>query len=94
MDSQALALQVGRQRWLLLPDRQALGSLELLAADGADSGRPAIWLGFVPRPSERRQLLSQRVGPVWLSGSPPGRPPLPPGWHATGASGFLARAGG
>ena len=94
MDSQALALQVGRQRWLLLPDRQALGSLELLAADGAWSGRPAIWLGFVPRPSERRQLLNQRVGPVWLSGSPPGKPPLPPGWHATGASGSLARAGG
>jgi len=121
MDSQALALVVGRQRWLLLPDRQALRSLESLAGEGSTPGssrgigardlhpdplsRPGheggwvqgsgVWLGFVPRPSDRRLLQSQGIGSLWISGeAAPAAPPLPAGWRATGASGSLARAGG
>jgi len=108
MDSQALALVVGRQRWLLLPDRQALRSLELQAVEGSASGfsqpagpeggwaqRSGVWLGFVPRPSEQRLLQSQGIESLWISGaSPASGPPLPAGWRATGASGSLARAGG
>ena len=121
MDSQALALVVGRQRWLLLPDRQALRSLELLAGDGSASGfsqgigrrnhQPApvsrsaapegswaqgsgVWLGFVPRPSERPLLQAHGIESLWISGEPPAAaPPLPAGWRATGANGSLARAG-
>jgi len=115
-------LQVGSQRWLLLPDRQALRSVELQAADGGDGGlsgraghlrrssaglsaqpitsganwNPAtgIWLGFEPRRSERSLLHSHAAGPVWISGDPPGGPPLAPGWNATGANGSLSWAGG
>ena len=122
MDSQALALVVGRQRWLLLPDRQALRSLESLAGEGSPpgsrqgigarhvdpdpAGRPAgaqaiwaqgsgVWLGFVPRHSERRLLRSDGIRSVWISGAPPASgSPLPASWRATGASGSLARAGG
>jgi competence protein ComEC len=122
MDSQALALVVGRQRWLLLPDRQALHSLERLTADGSARGlgpgserrhqQPApfrrsagsegieaqgarVWLGFVPRPSERHRLPSDRIQTVWISGAPPAAAPALPGrWRGTGASGFLAQAGG
>ena len=122
MDSRALALVVGRQRWLLLPDRQALRSLEALEGEGSTPAssqgiggrtvnphplsRPAgpeggwakgseVWLGFVPRPSERRLLQSQGIGSLWISGAPPAAaPPLPTGWRATGASGSLTRAGG
>ena len=122
MDSQSLALVVGRQRWLLLPDRQALRSLESLAGEGSPPGsrqgigarhvdpdpvgRPAgaqairaqgsgVWLGFVPRHSERRLLRSDGIRSVWISGAPPASgSPLPAGWRATGANGSLARAGG
>jgi competence protein ComEC len=122
MDSQALALVVGRQRWLLLPDRQALRSLESLAGEGSPPGprqgigarnvdpyplsrlagleggwahRSGVWLGFVPRHSERPLLRSDAISSVWISGMPPASgSPLPGGWRATGASGSLARAGG
>jgi competence protein ComEC len=122
MDSQALALVVGRQRWLLLPDRQALRSLESMAGEefppGSSRGigarnvhpdplsrptglegvwaqRSGVWLGFIPRASERHLLQSQGIASLWISGEPPAAaPPLPAGWRATGASGSLARAGG
>ena len=122
MDSRALALVVGRQRWLLLPDRQALRSLEAVEgeestpassqgiggrtvhphppsrssrAEGGWTQRTGVWLGFVPRPSERRLLQSKGIGSLWISGEAPAAThPLPTGWRATGASGSLARAGG
>jgi competence protein ComEC len=123
MDSQALLLRLGRQRWLLLPDRQAVRSLEplltglgpagwsepafrrqlppfpespaLRAAAGLGEKPFGIWLGFVPGRTERRILQVLRTGLVWVSG--PGlkaAAPLPTGWRATGASGYLAWAGG
>ncbi len=86
MDSHALRLQLGRQRWLLLPDRQSLASWR--------SGQPApaadaLWLGFRPRPADHRVLLARGPRQVWLSGPGPAGAPLPPGWRASGASGAL-----
>ncbi|MFZ9952690.1 MAG: ComEC/Rec2 family competence protein [Vulcanococcus sp.] len=54
-DSQALALQAGRERWTLLPDRQAWWSWRRSGGDrnAADRG---LWLGFAPTPREQRQL--------------------------------------
>jgi competence protein ComEC len=87
MDSHALVLSVGQRRWLLLPDRQALWSWRQLA----QAPPPAVWLGFAPRPGERQALRRGPSAPerVWLSGDPPARPPLPPGWRASGRSGSL-----
>jgi len=71
MDSQALALVVGRQRWLLLPDLQALRSLESLAGEGSPPGsREGIEAGHVhPDPFGRLARpeggWAQRPG-VWL----------------------------
>lgn len=58
MDSQAFRLQVGRQRWLLLPDRQALRAVFEAAAPppaglgaGLPAGRaagPPAWHGAAP----------------------------------------------
>lgn len=86
MDSHALRLQLGRQRWLLLPDRQSLASWR--------SGHPvaaaeAVWVGVRPRPAERRALLERGPPRVWISGSGPAGTPLPRGWRASGASGAL-----
>ena len=85
MDSHALRLQLGRHRWLLLPDRQAQTTWRL--------GRPAaaegVWLGVRPRPAERRALLEHGPPRVWLSGALPAGAPLPRGWRASGASGAL-----
>lgn len=92
LDSQALALRIGRQRWLLLPDRQALASLPAAAVRPQEHA--AVWLGFQPRAFERRRIEALRPATVWLSGPPPGRAPLPAGWHASGGSGSLARSGG
>ena len=63
MDSQALALVVGRQHWLLLPDRQALRSLEFLAVDGSAPGSSQGIGGRTVRPDP----LSRPPGPpgIW-----------------------------
>jgi competence protein ComEC len=84
--SQALELQIGRDRWLLLPNRQALWGWR----DGAPSGAERVWLGFVPSPSERRVLQAQGVQTVWISGAPPPRSSaLARSWKSTGLRGFL-----
>ena len=89
-DSNALQLQLGRQRWLLLPDRQALQAW-ITRAEKAPEG---VWLGFRPRPAERRLLERQSsVRRHWLSGAVPARS-LPPPWRASGDSGWLAAWGG
>jgi competence protein ComEC len=94
MDSHALRLQLGHQRWLLLPDRQSLASWrsgQPAPTAGAASGSAAesVWLGFRPRPADHRALLAQGPRQVWLSGPGPAGAPLPPGWRASGASGAL-----
>jgi competence protein ComEC len=96
-DSQSLGLAIGRWRWLLLPDRQALASLPPQAARPAPA---ALWLGFTPRQAERRRIQALQAPTVWQSGATPraleardgiaGAPALPRGWHATGGSGSLA----
>jgi competence protein ComEC len=111
MESQALALRLGGQRWLLLPDRQALQAVLEAGGPGATGagpgpGRPhpagrdpaaaaasGLWLGFTPRPSDRARLQALGGQSVWLSGPAPERWRLPPGWRASGASGFLAHSG-
>jgi len=72
-DSQALLLSAGRLRWGLLPDRQAWWSWRDLEA----SRRPplsGLWLGFSPKPSERRQLPPLKPDRLWwpVAGSPSG----------------------
>jgi competence protein ComEC len=85
--SQALDLQIGRARWLLLPNRQALWSWR----DGGGTGVERVWLGFVPGPAERRLLQAQGVRTVWISGAPSGRSPaLAKSWQTTGQRGFLS----
>jgi competence protein ComEC len=49
-DSQALLLQAGRQRWGLLPDRQALWSWRRLPLPPVDR----LWWGFKPSRAERQ----------------------------------------
>ncbi|MEB3324888.1 MAG: ComEC/Rec2 family competence protein [Cyanobacteriota bacterium] len=84
-ESQALELSIGRSRWLLLPNRQALWSWR----DGGRREAERLWLGFLPSPSDRRLLQERGAQTVWLSGSPARRPPLASGWQATGQRGFL-----
>jgi competence protein ComEC len=72
-DSQALLLSVGRLHWGLLPDRQAWWSWR----DLNPSHRPQVsglWLGFSPRPAERRQLPPLQPDRLWwpVAGSPSG----------------------
>jgi competence protein ComEC len=89
MDSHALALGVGRQRWVLLPDRQAFWAWSA----GESSGRSHLWLGFQPAPGERQAVMARSPATVWVSGRAPISSPLPAGWHASGSNGSL-RAGG
>lgn len=91
-DSHALRLELGRQRWLLLPDRQALQAWRQLA----EPPPQGVWLGFQPRPQERRAL--QPGGGAaetwrWISGSAR-TGSLPPPWRASGDSGSLQASGG
>ena len=84
MDSHALVLRFGARRWALLPDRQALWAWR----DRPGPPTEGLWLGFRPRPAERRWLGSAAArARVWLSGAV--RSPLPPGWRASGQSGSL-----
>ena len=83
IDSQAFQLQVGRHRWLLLPDRQALRAAFEVAAErqagrGAGPGAglrhgydQGLWLGFAPRSIDRSRVRALGSRPVWLSGPPP-----------------------
>ncbi len=87
MDSHALRLHLGRQQWLLLPDRQSLATWRSRTQEPAGE---ALWLGFLPRPGEHRALLARAPRQVWLSGAAPAGSPLPPGWRASGASGALS----
>ncbi|MFM7311700.1 MAG: ComEC/Rec2 family competence protein [Cyanobium sp.] len=89
-DSHALGLEVGRQRWLLLPDRQALQAWRQ-----SGEGLPQrLWLGFRPRPAERRALEGggTRDRVLWISGLQ-GREALPEPWRASGDSGSLLASG-
>ena len=84
MDSHALVLRFGARRWALLPDRQALWAWR----DRPGPPTEGLWLGFRPRPAERRWLGPAAArARVWLSGAV--RTPLPPGWRASGQSGSL-----
>ena len=55
-DSQGLALRAGRQRWWVLPDRQAWWSW-LRQGRGGD----AVWLGFVPSAREVQVLRGRQA---------------------------------
>jgi competence protein ComEC len=90
IESRAMQLQLGRWRWLLLPDRQALwawqeqtGGLQPRAQQRLDG----VWLGFQPSVRERTQLRGLGAERVWLSGAPP--PGWPASWAASGPSGSL-----
>ncbi|CAK6698477.1 ComEC/Rec2 family competence protein [Synechococcus sp. CBW1107] len=87
VDSRALQLRVGRQRWLLLPDRQALWSWER----STPASWPAnIWLGFRPSQGDQHSLADGNIERVWWSGNfASRRQTLPPGWRASGLSGSL-----
>jgi competence protein ComEC len=90
-DSHALELRLGRQRWTLLPDRQAQWAWR-----GREQQAPErLWLGFQPHRGETARWQRQRPSPqaVWVSGAGPERRDWPPGWQATGRSGFLEASG-
>ena len=90
MDSHALRLQLGRQRWLLLPDRQSLASWRSAPpAASAETAGESVWLGFRPRADESRLLLAHGPRQLWLSGPGPASAPLPQGWRASGPNGAL-----
>jgi competence protein ComEC len=84
MDSHALLLEVGRSRWTLLPDRQALWAWQERRSPAVER----LWLGFLPRASERRRLIAAGAARVWLSGAHRGEA-LPRGWRASGSRGWL-----
>jgi len=96
--SRGVRLQVGRRRWLLLPDVQDLWAWRdqrpVGAAAHAGGSRSApfdgLWLGFRPGPRERRWLAAHAPPRVWLSGDP--IPQGPPGWRASGRSGSLQQS--
>ena len=95
IESRAIQLQLGRWRWLLLPDRQALWAWRQLAADGSEPsvlrGRiDGVWLGFAPSARERHHLKELGAKRLWLSGAIPAG--LPAAWAASGPSGYLQAA--
>jgi competence protein ComEC len=89
-DSHALQLELGRQRWLLLPDRQALQAWRQLV----ETPPRGVWLGFMPRPEERRALETggRSAGWRWISGAMR-QGSLPSPWRASGDSGSLQTSG-
>jgi competence protein ComEC len=95
IESRAIQLQLGRWRWLLLPDRQALWAWRQLAAAGSEQsvlrGRiDGVWLGFAPSARERHHLKELGAKRLWLSGAIPAG--LPAAWAASGPSGYLQAA--
>ena len=74
-DSQAALLQVGAQRWLLLPDRQSWHSWRD-RQQGSQGPLNGLWLGFPPRRSERPQLPDLRPDRLWITAG------ATPGWRA------------
>ena len=97
MASRGLWLQVGRRRWLLLPERQDLwawrdqpGASGAPGPAGARSAADGLWLGFRPGPRERRWLAAAAPDQVWISGEVPS--PLPSSWRASGRSGSLQQS--
>lgn len=90
-DSHALRLQLGRQQWLLLPDRQALRAWRSLKQPCPEG----VWLGFRPSRSERQALEHGRAALRWRWWSgPPAREGAPDLWQASGTSGSLQAWGG
>ncbi len=93
MASRGLWLEVGRRRWLLLPDRQDLWAWRdqqrRAPRDGRRQGATAdgLWLGFHPGPRERQWLAERGPEHVWISGAPQSW--TPPSWRASGRSGWL-----
>ena len=85
MDSHALLLRLGKRRWMLLPDRQALWAWEA----SREPLPKRLWLGFRPGARERRALMAQAPSLVWLSGPPSQHRQLPAGWRASGSRGSL-----
>jgi competence protein ComEC len=89
-ESNALQLQFGGQRWLLLPDR---GSLQAWRHSPKASNLAGLWLGFQPHAGERRWLEAQTPRRVWISGRSPAAAQLPKGWQISGERGSLVTAG-
>ena len=88
IESRAIQLQLGRWRWLLLPDRQALWAWR---QPSVLRGRlDGVWLGFAPSARERRHLKELGAKRLWLSGTIPAGLPAP--WAASGPSGYLQAA--
>jgi len=71
-DSRGLSLQVGRSRWLLLPDRQAWWAWRRQRRDPVRG----VWLGFSPNPRERKQLEAASAPGDWWPQAGSGS-----GWH-------------
>ena len=71
-DSRGLSLQVGRGRWLLLPDRQAWWAWRRQRRDPVRG----VWLGFSPNPRERKQLEAASAPGDWWPQAGSGS-----GWH-------------
>jgi hypothetical protein len=89
-ESNALQLQFGGQRWLLLPDR---GSLQAWRHSPKAPIQAGLWLGFQPLAGERRWLEAQTHRRVWISGRAPAGAQLPKGWQSSGERGSLVTAG-
>jgi competence protein ComEC len=89
-ESNALQLQFGGQRWLLLPDR---GSLQAWRHSPKAANQAGLWLGFQPLAGERRWLEAQTHRRVWISGRAPAGAQLPKGWQSSGEQGSLVKAG-
>jgi len=89
-ESNALQLQFGGQRWLLLPDR---GSLQAWRHSPKAPIQAGLWLGFQPLAGERRWLEQHAPRRVWISGRPPAVAQLPKGWQSSGNRGSLVTAG-
>ena len=89
-ESNALQLQFGGQRWLLLPDR---GSLQAWRHSPKAANQAGLWLGFQPLAGERRWLEQHAPRRVWISGRPPAVAQLPKGWQSSGNRGSLMTAG-
>ncbi|MCP9886656.1 ComEC/Rec2 family competence protein [Cyanobium sp. ATX 6A2] len=88
MASRGLWLEVGRRRWLLLPDRQDLWAWRDQPA--AASPPDGLWLGFRPGPRERSWLAAEGPEQVWISGEALDGGPA--GWRASGRSGSLQQS--